>query len=322
MEALGIALGMMGDRSAVDTLRRARSLASASADIERIAAAEVWLHVVFALPSDVGGLRRAQAMADSILNSPWRENVGDPWIRASLAALIGRADLMVRFMRDPGSSERLDVPLTLQHAAAALLGYSAVGGPSDSLQALEKLVERLIEVGLSPEERWPAKMSILARAATLGFPDYVAASIDMLADSGDYVVDLQADLLEGHNERVKSVLQRIAGERENSNPESFMFDGLLPLAHIAAGVGDTVLAMTWLDRTLVALPYVDTQMLANPIRAAAMVRSVMLRADLAAGIGDRAGAAKWARAAAILWAGADDFLLSTVTARQYVAEGS
>ncbi len=68
-EAVAVALEILGNPAALDTLRLARSLATSSEDRDRMAANEVFLRVKFSSPSDLDGLRRARALADSLLDA-------------------------------------------------------------------------------------------------------------------------------------------------------------------------------------------------------------------------------------------------------------
>jgi hypothetical protein len=77
--------------------------------------------------------------------------------------------------------------------------------------------------------------------------------------------------------------------------ESWMFSFL----------GDTAGAIRHLDRSLEALPTLGAFVLDYPAHSAALVRAMGLRAELAAAVGDKATAARWGGAVAVLWAHAD-----------------
>jgi hypothetical protein len=82
-------------------------------------------------------------------------------------------------------------------------------------------------------------------------------------------------------------------------------DALLPealLIEAAVGPND---AARWLDPTLAALRSSSQMNFLDPIRAAALVRGMALRADLADRLGDHAAAAMWAGAVAELWENCD-----------------
>ena len=71
-------------------------------------------------------------------------------------------------------------------------------------------------------------------------------------------------------------------------------------------------ALAWIDPTLNSLSATAPGVLADFTRAGALIRTMILRAELARALGDQATAAGWARAVALLWAGADEFLQPAV----------
>jgi len=66
LEALALSLELLGDASALDTLRRARRAAKEPKEALRVAAGEIWLRLKLALPDDVRGLHTVRALADSL----------------------------------------------------------------------------------------------------------------------------------------------------------------------------------------------------------------------------------------------------------------
>ena len=62
-----------------------------------------------------------------------------------------------------------------------------------------------------------------------------------------------------------------------------------------------------------------TDALADPIRAATLVPTLVLRAELAAQTGDSVTARRWARPASRLWRDCDPFLRPTLTRMQPLA---
>jgi hypothetical protein len=71
--------------------------------------------------------------------------------------------------------------------------------------------------------------------------------------------------------------------------------------------------MRQLDRSLEALPGINGSTLREPGSAAAIMRAMELRAELAAKKDDQATARKWTKAVLILWANADPELASSVS---------
>jgi serine/threonine-protein kinase len=313
LEVLAIAMSLLGNPSALDTLRRARTLAADPAERFRIAGAEVWMRLAFALPAHQAGLTRARVLADSLLEHHPEAGVADPRLLAGLAALTGRADRAAAYASQPHAAEALRVPPELRGSAPALLMYAALGGPTDSLDALEARVRSTIEERLLPVERSPARLLWLGRPATLAYSGHSLAAIEDLEDQGDYVLDLQAAWARGDSLAVRTELAEIFNARLGVNPAVLTIDGLLPEAELWFALGDLEAAAALLDPTLGVLPHVAPDVLASPARVASLVRAAALRAKIAAGLGDSEGARQWARAVELLWSDADPFLQPIVS---------
>jgi hypothetical protein len=136
IEALAVSLEMLRDPTALDTLRRARSLISERAEWVRLATAEVWMQVKFAVPDDTASLRSARILADSLLDTD-SNGARDPYLLAGLAALVGRAEQAADFTRLAATS---GVPPQILRSAPALLAHAAIGGPSGRIRELERRV--------------------------------------------------------------------------------------------------------------------------------------------------------------------------------------
>lgn len=310
--ALAISLELLGDPAALDTLERARALTQDPGERLHIAASEVWLRLKLSLPSDIAGLRVACALADSLLALPPSERRADAWPLAALAALRGRVALAVALAREPQSAAVLEVPPPLARDATALLAFAAFGGPADSLSALEQRVEMTIQNSLAPETRGEARLTWLGRPATLAFPEYALRSLTDLAHQGDYLIDAQAAYLARDTASVRRIFADISDYRRTRRPADLTFDGLLPEASVLAALGDRRGAVAWVDPTLNALSATAPGILADFTRSGALVRTMMLRADLARALGDNATAKRWAKAVGILWDGADEALQPAV----------
>jgi hypothetical protein len=93
MLAVAVSVDKLGDVSAIDSLRVARTLAATADERLRIAIAQVWLQVKYGMPDDVRALRVARAMADSLLQ--FNPNPAPAMVEAlaSIALLTGRVSL-------------------------------------------------------------------------------------------------------------------------------------------------------------------------------------------------------------------------------------
>jgi hypothetical protein len=312
MEAVAISLEMLGDSAALDTLRRARALARTPEEQIRIAAGEVWMRVKFSLPVDLVSLRAARALADSVLRANPLPNAPEPLLLASLAALTGRATQAVAHTRHPAAVAEWKVPPPLAQTALPLLVRSALGGPADSVRALERLVDSAIDNAVPVQVRQLARLQWLARAATLAFPVYPSRLISKLSGRGDYLLDAQAAFLHRDTAAVRQMFVDLEAARRGEPPADVTLDALYPEASLRAALGDDRGAIAWLDPTLAALPATDPETFTDPTRAAALVRAIALRAELAERVGDRAAAARWAHVLIELWSDADPFLQPVV----------
>ena len=97
----------------------------------------------------------------------------------------------------------------------------------------------------------------------------------------------------------------------SSDLASAMPGGSIPFSlvwmesHVRLAVGDTTGAVTQLDRVLTSLRTQDV-LLTTMTQAGALLRSMALRAELAAAAGDTATARRWAGMVATLWADGEE----------------
>lgn len=312
LEALAVALELMGDRSALDTLRRARVLAVEPTANARIAAAQAWMQFRFSLPDDLAGLQTAGVLAETLLVSPTagRREVSAELV--GLAALSGRVSLAAALSRRTSTMVTRGVPSVIATTAPVLLLYAAFGGPSDSILRLEREVEVGLNAGMIAPERERTRLEWLARSATLAFPEVHLESLLKLQSKGDELLDAQVAFLEGRPNAALAYFTEIARRRQGVAAGRLTFDALYPEAKLLLLLGDSTRALGWIDPSLEVLHQVEPQVLLDPQAAATLVRTMALRAELAQRAGDFVTARKWARVVATLWSGADDFLQSTV----------
>jgi len=320
LEALAISLELLGDPSALDTLRRARSLAQTAADRLRVSTAIVWVTLRFSLPDDTVRLAGLRALADSLIlgggSAPDRERGSI----AGLAALTGRAGLAARMIRISEAMEAQPPPAPITMSAPALLAFSALGGPPDSILRLEREVAQGIEGGLVERDRPGARRVWLARAATVAFPDTPFPSLQRLAGDGDPLLQAQAAAQAGRRTDALRLFPNLTAQRRPLAPKDLSIDAVYPEARLLLFLGDTLGARDWIDPVLNALQLRDSERFSTVNAAASLVRTMALRADLAAWAGERDMARRWARAVAILWRDADSYLQPLVRRMMLLAE--
>lgn len=306
-EALAVALMLLGDRSAIDTLRMARELADDDEESRNLAGTEVWLRVALALPMDTLGLRRAASLADSLLSLD--ASGLHARMRSSLAVLRGRSNpAAAAARRIPADRESL-LPPSLQADARALLTFAALLGPVDSLSRLEASVANDVGRIYPAEAREGEREGALAVAATLAFPVY---RFDSGPDLQDWLVRSQLALAGGDTAAALAPLDQAIEDAAALPPYIPTLDALLPEAELLVAVGRPADAAELIDPTLGSLLQAEPNRLASPEEAGALVRMVLLRARIAAVLDDRTGRRAWARAFTILWGDADPHLAGIV----------
>lgn len=318
LEAFATSLEMLGEPSALDTLRRARAAEPDSGERFRLAVAEVWLQLKFSIPSDQSGVGEAHRLADSLLSLRRRVTPGEARLLTSVAAVCGRARLAAALARQAATEWRAPGPIA--RTGPALLLYTSLGGPVDSLHVLEQQVQAAISNAVEMPQRRSARMQWLARPATLAFPDQILQAITTLADSGDDLLDVQKAYAGGDSAAVRRFKAARAIVRRRFAPADLTLDALYPEARLLAAIGDDRGAIAWLDSTLNALSGTAPQVFEDPARAASLTRAIALRADLAERVHDKTTATQWAHIVTILWSNADDFLQPAVERMQRLAQ--
>jgi len=312
-EALAISLSLLGDPQGLDVIRRARSLAGTPAEELRLAGVEAWIQLAFALPQDPDGIREARLLADSVLWAGSAVEALDPLALTALAALTGRAHRAAELVRLPGVAERLGAPPSLRTIGPPLLIYAAMGGPVDSLRALEARVRNGIAEAISPEDREMAGWMWLARPATLAFFEHRMDAVQSLEGAGDWLLDLQAAFAKGDSASLRAGFQELREARRGLLPSSVTLDALLSEVELLVLMGQDGEAMELLDPALRALPQALPNILADPVWAASVVRAAALRATLALTMNDRGAAVQWQDAVKELWSDADAYLQDRVS---------
>jgi hypothetical protein len=292
-----VALELMGDPGAVNTLMRARATVEDPADAFRLAAKQAVLSFKFSMPDDLEGLDRARELADSLLGDDSRAR-DQPASTAALAALLGRPHVMAMASREM-SGLRQYIPVAYRSDASALIAYAASGGPVDSLRAIETRLELSIQSTASEGGTDDARFMALGLAARLALPVYTFRLVRDGITSGDYMFDLGTSLLRNDTSTLRLEFDRIETGRRSIPAADRTVDALLVEAWILAESGRPGDAAAWLDPTLDALRFTQPWGVDNaPIRLATIIRAAELRADLADRLGDQQASDRWSQAVA------------------------
>ncbi|HEX6589320.1 MAG TPA: serine/threonine-protein kinase [Longimicrobiales bacterium] len=313
LHAVALALEMTGDGAALDTVIRARTLVTAANDGLEIALREVWLRVKLSAVRETM-LPLARSLADSILSSSAALADLSPVRVGALAALVGRPTLGARHVRrDPPSGDGF-YPTSVTRPAAALLVFAAVGGPEDSIAALEAATSSAIRHALIEEERPGAQQSLLQQPAMLSFP---SPAFDRMRSAGVFRAPLsqaQTALLRADTARA---LQLLTPHREGY-PSTL--DMSYTAASIAVAAGDTATAVVILDHALSGIRWIQPGMIERAPHAGSLVRSMALRAELGHARGDDAEARGLARAVLALWGAGEPAVGAVIGRMRALAE--
>ena len=314
-EALAVALQLLGDPTALDTMRSAMTLEGEGPRRFRFASTLAWMGVAFGLPDDWSALTRAGATTDSVLASD--TSAANAEMRAGLAALFGRSAYVVR--TTTAGSARVDRTLSapIVDAMRTLTVLAAMGHSSQRIAEHERRVDSLITALVPRADRDAVRGDAFGRAARLAWSSAPLSVASMSTVRKDYLVPMLVASTRGDMEALRPMLQTLRAMRRSHPPANVSFDALLPEAALLARHGDPALAAAWLDEAFgtvrTSTPNFDA------IRAAALVRCLVLRAELAVQLGQPAEAKRWAGAVVALWEKADPDLQPVVARMRVLA---
>jgi hypothetical protein len=305
LEAVALSLDLLANASAFDTLQVVRQGARNDADRMRLGVLEVTLRTKYCIPDGLECLRLARRLADSLLRAYPATSREQAEPMGSLAALTGRASLAARYSR---LSLGTSVDPALEASAPVLLAYASLGAPADSLRVHALATERGIANGVVADEREGARAEWMLRSALLALPDSTVAVL--LPAGAQPPLNLLSAWRQHDLSGVKQILTQWRGDprRKGLHASDLTIDALYSEAAALASLGDGRGAIATLAPTLDSLALVTPQRLSDVPRAGALVRAMILRARVAAEIGDSASARRWSSASLLLWSDADDFL--------------
>lgn len=133
---------------------------------------------------------------------------------------------------------------------------------------------------------------------------------------------MQEAFARGDRATFRAISDTIAIRVRMRRPGDLSPDFTFQHAWLRAAFGDTSAAIGQLDRSLRALPGLSPSALHEAGSAAAIVRAMILRADLAAKTGDLESARKWANSVALLWSNADTSLQPEVARMRVIAKNT
>jgi len=162
-----------------------------------------------------------------------------------------------------------------------------------------------------------AREALLDVPAVLAFPERGPGPTHRAKAGGNYLLGIQWRLAQGDTAGVRQELSRIHAVQRNLRPGDISFDATYLEARLLLALGDTAAAAERLDLSLQALSTLGSDILDLP-QAAALVRGMALRAELADGAGDSTTARRWSRAVLTLWSDADAELRPTIASMRRI----
>jgi tetratricopeptide (TPR) repeat protein len=306
-----------GDEGAGSALKKARSLAQLPDMRLRLATNDVRLRM------KRGELESAMDLADSVLGAIPPTPTRDQAARiVGLAALTGRiareGQLRSIAIASYNASAGIAPPLT--ESASRLFARAAAGVCDDSLLALRRELETVLESYGQPVRRSQLSRQLITRPMALAYPCFGAKAFDGLP------ADVQLDAAEraalrGERRRAAIILDSVEAVRRVLLPGEVALDAVVQEARVRASIGDTASAIRQLDRVLRALPTLSQFAVREEAQSAAFGRAFLLRAELARATGDSAEQQLRARQALTVWRHADASFAPTIERLRVLASG-
>jgi hypothetical protein len=312
-EALADALEVHGDigddssptASALSALSRARALSTDPGQMLRINSKEAWLRF------KRGEFVAAKRLADDVLAARQNPSTADADVLIGLAALTGRVERMTRLAEITGSgipvSARNLAP-PVRSAASKLFARAALGACGGDIVAARQEFDEAMDRYVAPAAAPTLSQAILGRPLSMLTPCTGGRSVLEIKAPRDRTTRMQQAYARADRRTFRAIADSIAVRVRTRRPGDLSPDFTFQQAWLRAAFGDTVAAIAQLDRSLRALPGLSPPGLHEAGSAAAIVRAMILRADLAAATGDAETARKWAAAVAVLWSNADALL--------------
>ena len=247
--AVAISLELLGDPTAIDTIRLARNLARDPGRKAHLAAAEVLMLMKFGIPDDTVRLKSARMLSDSLLSTEATKQSDEAEDLAPLAAMSGRCsqmDQLVRLAVPAAGYQR--IPAAIIADANVLVTRIAMGCSVDA-KAIRLLSSELSKnfAGRKEDDLRRAEQMLLYRSVMLA-PSLDPAVTDRVAGGRgtDLLTALYAFL---HKDRAGTRDGLVAMEKK-VDPGMPTPDITLSRARLWVSLGDRGRAARTLDAAL------------------------------------------------------------------------
>jgi hypothetical protein len=212
----------------------------------------------------------------------------------------------------------VSLPL-VEEVSTAFFMRTALGICDDSVRALRARLSTLVESYVSPARAAAARDAMLQRPLIFAVGCLGPAATLSIGRPTLAIVSIEQALGRNDTADARRQLDSLQHTRRVFRPGEVALDHTLAEAWTRAALGDTADAIRQLDLTLTALPTLSPHVAYESGMAAAVGRSMVLRAELAAKRGDRRTAALWAGRVVTLWAHADPSLAPTLARMKQLA---
>ena len=323
-EALADMLEVHGDieddasptASALSALRRAAVLSTDPTQQLRIKSNEAWVRF------KRGEFAEAKRLADDLLVPRPIPAANDAQVLIGLAALTGRVNRVAALANVTGGglpTPLNDVPRPVSAAASRLFANAALGVCGPEITSARKELDDALDRYIAPAAAPALSQQILGRPLSMLTPCTGGRSALEIEAPRDRMTRMQKAFARGDRKAFKAIDDSVALRIRTRRPGDLSPDFTFQQAWLHAAFGDTAAAISQLDRSLRALPGLSPPALREAGAAAAIVRAMVLRTDLAAKTGDSGTARKWGRIVSILWSSADPSLQSELKRMQALA---
>ena len=308
IEALAIALEMNGDRSAVDTLIKARSLTRDATDRIRLTAEEILMRLEFMAAADSDEIVRVRSLADSLLRFDVETTPTAAPELASIATIVGRCASAAHLTAISARADRMMIVSPEVDSIAALLAMGCPAAlPRDALvPRIAYASARTADDSARAEYQW------LGPAAALTYPKDSARIARLAAVSGDYLLRAEAAALARDANGVVTILSRQLQRRQNST-QSISADARYYEALAWLAIGDTASAQRWLSPLLDGTTW-STYVAFRPLTVGPTIRGLLLLNSLKLPSEERLMSDRWHSVISGLWVSADPPLRALVSA--------
>jgi hypothetical protein len=293
----------------VELLERARFLSHDSVQRLRLAIGEVRVLV------KESRFDKAQALADSLRRSGMESHNRDVAGIVGIAVLLGRVhDAIPLIPLSPGD-HRVQLPdgrfwiapRPISEAAAALMTYAAFGVSAETVHVHARETSQLIH-SYVPDSGEAARIEgVLVTRPLLYLRTRDLTPDEFRLESPNEIARAVFAVARGDTADGRRRLQRLKVVEQGKSPGNDI-RAAIPVAQTWLALRDTAEAIRRLDAVLRTLPVLDLRLLTEVEEPALLVRTLALRAELAAGLGDSPTALSYSNAVLTLWKNADSVL--------------